>query len=108
LSIATLVTRGFGSFGTIGDVVTAGYTVGPAGTDCPTASQNAIAVWNETLENGLSAADMMRLMLSVLTGKVSGLPGEPIFLSNDGLKTRVRMITDENGNRLKVIVLDGS
>jgi hypothetical protein len=30
MSIATVVTRGFGSFGTIGQVVTAGYSIGDA------------------------------------------------------------------------------
>ena len=32
MSIATVVTRGYGSFGTIGKVVTAGYSVGAATT----------------------------------------------------------------------------
>jgi len=35
MSIATVVTRGFGSFGTIPFIVTAGYTIGPAITALP-------------------------------------------------------------------------
>lgn len=35
MSIATVVTRGFGSFGTIGKVVTAGYSIGAAITALP-------------------------------------------------------------------------
>ena len=106
--VNAVITRGFGSFSNVGDVVTAGFSSGDSSIirDADSA-KIANNVWREILENGLRAADMMRLNLSVNTGLVSGLPGEPIFLSNDGSKTRIRMITDENGNRLRVVVLDG-
>ena len=106
--VNNVITRGFGSFSNVGDVVTAGFSSGDNNiiSDAD-AAKIASYVWAEILENGKKASTMMRLMLSANTGLVSGMPGEPIFLSNDGSKTRIRMITDENGNRLKVVVLDG-
>jgi len=111
MSIQSTITQGLsipgGYTAPVGDTLTQGYEFKGIISDVD-AEKIAAFVWERILENGLQAQEMMRLMLSTQTGLVSGMPGEPIFLSNDGSKTRIRMITDENGNRLKVVVLDGS
>jgi len=110
MSVTTYITRGIHSSTTIKDYITRGLSIGDSSiiSDAD-ASKIASYVWEHVLEASLEAQEFMRIMLSTTAaGLVSGLPGEPQFLAQDGKKVRVRMITDENGNRLKVLVLDGS
>lgn len=66
------------------------------------------AVWQEILEAGYSAEDIMRIMASVLAGTVSGAETSTVtFKGIDGATSRVISDTDANGNRLSV-TLDGS
>jgi len=62
----------------------------------------ANAVWDEVLDDGVEAREMMKVISSVLVGKVSGLPNGPQFLSIGGTKVRVSADTDKFGNRTRV------
>lgn len=74
----------------------------------PTAPANALANWQQILENGMSAEEMMRIYLAVLAGKVNGAgTGVEYFRSNADDKDRVISVVDTNGNRTAVIV-DGT
>lgn len=70
----------------------------------PLASGNAAAVWAKTLEGTLTAEQAQRLLLSVLTGKVSGAgTGTEVFRDLADSKNRVTFTTDANGNRTAVV-----
>ena len=62
----------------------------------------ANAVWDEVLDDGVEAREMMKVISSVLVGKVLGLPNGPQFLSIGGTKVRVSADTDKFGNRTRV------
>lgn len=64
-------------------------------------------VWAKALE-GLTAEEMMRIMLSALAGKTTGL-GTTVeeYLAQDGLTPRITATFDSNSNRTG-IVLDGT
>jgi hypothetical protein len=102
LSIATVVTRGFGSFGTIADVVTQGFSIRT------TSTLTAADVWNYKLESGVSAKQMMRMFAAVLGGYVEKFGNNtPTFSSPwDSSKIRVQYSTDDLGNRIKQLVMD--
>ncbi len=66
------------------------------------------AVWQEILEAGYSAEQIMKIMAAVLAGTVSGAETSTVtFKGIDGSTDRVISDTDANGNRLSV-TLDGS
>lgn len=70
----------------------------------PSSSDNATAVWQQVLESSLSAEELVRLMASMLTGKVSGAgTGTETFRDLDDSKDRVVVTVDENGNRTAVV-----
>lgn len=70
-----------------------------------TADQIATAVWDKAIESGLSAEEILRIMASVLAGKVSGAgTGTETFLGLDGTTPRVISTVDNNGNRTNVTV----
>lgn len=73
-----------------------------------TLSSAAIAaIWNEVLEGARTARQFMRLILSVLVGKVSGMDSNhPLFRDPADTKTRVDALTDANGNRTSVTLDD--
>ena len=74
----------------------------------PTEAQIAAAVWQQVVENGLSAEEIVRLMAAALAGKVSGAgTGTVTFAGLDGLTPRIVGTVDASGNRTAVIV-DGS
>jgi len=109
MSIGTITTRGLGSFTTIKDYITRGYSIGDTNiiSDAD-ASKIAQYVWKEILENSLQAKELMRIIASSAAGKVSGMEGNrPIFLGVDGTQQRITAETDKNGNRTG-ITLDGS
>lgn len=67
-----------------------------------------LAYWDEVLENTLTAEQMMRLMLSVLTGKSNGGGTASIkFRDNADTKNRITATVDGDGNRT-IVALDGS
>ena len=67
--VNNLVTRGYGSFSNIGDVVTAGYGSGDNNVISDAdASKIASYVWNEVLEDGKQARELMRLFAAALGG----------------------------------------
>lgn len=66
------------------------------------------SVWAKALEGTTSAEEMMRIMASVLWGKVSGMDTQsPVFRSIMDTKDRVTATTDEHGNRSSVS-MDGT
>jgi hypothetical protein len=70
----------------------------------PSSSDNATAVWQQVLESSLNAEELVRLMASMLTGKVSGAgTGTETFRDLDDSKDRVVVTVDENGNRTAVV-----
>jgi hypothetical protein len=56
------------------------------------------AVLDAVIENGLSLADVQRVLLAVAAGNATGLDGEPVFKSQDGETDRVTG-TLSGGNR---------
>lgn len=68
-----------------------------------TAEQTAEAVWSRALE-GLTAEQMMRIMLAALAGKRQGM-GTPTeqYLAQDGLTSRITLTADSNGNGTPVL-----
>jgi hypothetical protein len=64
----------------------------------PTAADTASAVWAKALE-GLTAEEMMRVMLAALAGKREGL-GTPTeqYMGRDGVTPRITLTADVNGN----------
>ena len=59
--------------------------------------------WAVTLEGTYTAADLVRIMASVLAGKVSGMDaGTPTFRSVDDTADRVSAVTTTTGNRTAV------
>ena len=69
----------------------------------PTSADNAAAVWQRVLESSLTAEEIVRLMASMLTGKVSAAgTGTETFRDLDDAKDRVVVMVDENGNRTAV------
>ena len=70
------------------------------------AAKIATYVWNEVLDDGVTAKEMMRLMAAVLLGKATGLPNSPVFRSIGDVKDRVSATTDKNGNRSDVTLDD--
>jgi hypothetical protein len=104
MSIGTLVTRGYGSFGSIGKVVTAGYSQSNT-ISITDADANKIAqfVWERILENGYQAQEMMRLFASGVGGLVSGMEANnPVFKGLDTSKNRITAETDKTGNRITI------
>ena len=69
-----------------------------------TATQNAAAVWSQVLE-GLTAEQMVRIMMSVLSGKVSGAgTGTESFRNIADTADRVVVSTTTAGNRTAVVL----
>lgn len=66
-------------------------------------AQEVPAVWTYIIEAGYSAMSTMRLMASVLVGKVSGAgTGTETFRDLNDTKDRVISSVDANGNRTDV------
>jgi len=65
--INNLVTRGYGSFSTVGDIVTAGYASGDSSiiSDAD-ASKIATYVWEYIIFGGFQAQDIMKLIPNML------------------------------------------
>lgn len=77
-------------------------------TTAPTAVENAAATWQTALEAGMTAEELVRIMLAALTGKTTGI-GTPTEHYRDAADTKDRVVAtfDANGNRITVAV-DGA
>lgn len=85
----------------------AAYATTAAGGSGPSAADVATAVWQRVLE-GLSAEEMMRVMLAALSGRTTGIGSRSEqYLSRDASKPRLTAEFDVAGNRTAVS-LDGS
>ena len=81
---------------------------GGGGSAAPSASQNAAAVWQSLIEGGVSAEQMLRVLMATVAGKSNGTgSATENYLSMDGSKPRVTATFDGAGNRSSVAV-DGS
>jgi hypothetical protein len=68
----------------------------------------AQAVWQQHIENGLTAEQMLRIMFSALAGVVNGAgSGSIAFRDVADSKNRIAATTTPQGNR-SAIILDGS
>lgn len=64
--------------------------------------------WSAIIEDGMTAEEVLRVIASVLAGKVSGAgTGTETFVGLDGTTNRVISTVDNDGNRSSVIV-DGT
>ena len=108
--INTLVNRGYGTFGSIGDIVKAGYSSGDNNVISDQDAQKiALKVWEQVLDGSNQAQQLMRVFAAVLGGKVSGFEdNRPAFRNLADTKDVVTMVTDDKGNRVRAIVLDTS
>ena len=76
-----------------------GFALSAAGVD---------AVWDEVVEGGLTARQLVRVMASVLAGKASGGGTTTVtFTGVDGVTTRITATVDANGNR-SAVTLNGA
>jgi hypothetical protein len=75
----------------------------------PSAVDISQEVWNGfTVENGLSGADVMRILLAAMAGKVSGAATTTINIrDNADTKNRIVATVDADGNR-SAVTLDAS
>ena len=68
----------------------------------------ADAVWDEPIEGGYSARNLMRIMSAAMAGKLSGAESATIIITGvDGTTTRIQAVgVDDAGNR-PTVNLDG-
>lgn len=85
--------RGVGSMAAVFDIISR-----------PSANDISQEVWNSfAIEGGYSAADVMRIMLAALAGKVSGAAGTTItFRDTQDNVDRIVATVDSSGNRSSV------
>ena len=75
------------------------------GSTGPSASQVADAVWQRLLEGGLSAEQIMRILMAPLAGKASGVgTAQEVYYGADGTTPRLTVQFDQAGNRTSVQV----
>lgn len=83
-------------------------TVSTGGTGGgPTAGQVADAVWQRILESGLSAEEIVRIVLAGVAGQTAGIGTRTEVYKGLGGESRIVTHFDGSGNRATV-VLDGS
>ena len=89
---------------TIGSFSTQVFNIQPITTIVESTSNlTAAGVWSEVLEGSMTAEGMMRIFMSILAGKASGLDTlNPVFRDMLDTKDRVTAVTDANGNRPSV------
>jgi len=74
------------------------YTTTAIGGSGPSAGDIADSVWSKGLE-GLTAEQMMRVMLAALAGKREGLgTATEQYMARDGVTPRITLTPDVNGN----------
>jgi hypothetical protein len=82
-------------------------TVATGGGGGASAAQVADAVWQRAIEAGLTAEQIMRIMLAALAGQSTGVGGPAETYKGQGNENRVVTTFDASGNRLTV-ALNGS
>lgn len=60
--------------------------------------------WNEVIESGFTAAEILRILAGVVAGKSSGQPTAPVFRDLGDTKDRVSGTVDAQGNRTGVTI----
>lgn len=60
------------------------------------------AVWSVLIEQGFTAAQVLRIVSAVVAGKASGGPGSPVFRDLGDTTDRVTGTADADGNRTAV------
>jgi hypothetical protein len=79
------------------------YTTTAIGGSGPSAGDIADSVWSKALE-GLSAEQMMRVMLAALAGKREGIGTvTEKYYGRDGVTPRITLTPDSNGNGTPVV-----
>lgn len=58
--------------------------------------------WNEIIESGYTAAEILKLLAAASLGKTSGQPTNPVFRDIGDTKDRITGVVDSNGNRTSV------
>lgn len=78
------------------------------GGGAPTAAQNAAAVWQRLLEAGMTAEQLLRVVVAAVSGRSEGIgTSAEQYKSVDGTKTRIDVTFDAEGNR-ESVDLDGT
>lgn len=73
-----------------------------------TAAEAASKIIAQVSEGNLDLVEIIRVLLAHATGSISNAAsGTHVYKSNNGLKDRITMTVDEDGNRINII-LDGS
>lgn len=60
--------------------------------------------WTEVIESGYTAAEILRILSSVIAGKSSGQNTAPVYRDLGDTKNRVSGVVDEDGNRISVTI----
>jgi len=58
--------------------------------------------WNEIIESGYTAAEILKLLAAASLGKTSGQPNNPVFRDIADTKDRITGVVDSSGNRTSV------
>lgn len=78
-------------------------TVATGGGGGATPSQVADAVWQRVVESGMSAEELLRIIMAGISGRTNGAgSAAESFLSVSGAKTRIQTGFDGAGNRATV------
>jgi hypothetical protein len=81
------------------------YTTTAVGATAPTPADIASAVWTQALEQGLTAEQILRVILAPLAGKASGIgTTTELYFGQDGVTPRVTANFDSSGNRVSMTV----
>lgn len=89
-SVWNSVSASFNSVGTMGEKMNdAGSAANP---------------WTEVIESGYTAAEILRILSSVIAGKSSGQNTAPIYRDLGDTKNRVSGVVDDDGNRTSVTI----
>lgn len=81
-----------------------GYSLSSAGNN---SAADALLDRADAIETGWTFRKALRILLAVLGGKASGLPGSPVYRNAIDTKDRITATTDANGNR-SAVTLDGT
>jgi len=108
MSIATYITGGLHSTGSIKDYILRGLAIGDDSiiSDAD-AEKVAVKVWEKVLDGNYEAQELMRGISAMLFAKISDMEQvAPVVRSVDDSKIRFKWITDEFGNRLSRPFID--
>lgn len=111
-NVLTTVSYGVGGNGSTGNLtlpvvtdVKSGVQYGANGTQYTGTYAGLTDQWDSVIEDGVTARQLMRVMSSVLIGKVSGMnTNTPSFRDLADTKNRISAVTDTSGNRNSVTI----